>query len=1114
MDPIDFHVRGEQLRRAAEQGSWSTSPELPTAEEIMAPKPKPIPSNPIDRPPRSKEEYLETQYRLLRHEATEPLRQAVASYRESPQMQESNQTLIYTKVFVLGYAFSRRGAACRVSFRTERSTESVVWSQCNRLKDGSVVALAPKSDGFKTKCMIGVISTLYAKNVQDASGEVKSFPEVDVYFAIQTDAIIDPNIEMVMIESTSGYYESIRHVMVGLQHASVSKYAVRMLLFAAPLFHSHSNFSDFCLDKPEIVDSVVDRPGGTQELRTRQDVAGMFDQTQHNAFERIVSRELGIVQGPPGTGKTYTSVMAIERLVQTLNQDDTSGIVVIAAQTNHAVDQLLEICIQRNIGKIVRLGGRSTVECLQDRSMYNLRQRSNMKRGNGGAERRRKATITRFQETLRSAFPKELVSPDELYVKRIITQDQLESLTQSDWEGDTSEVEDHMARWLEHPQGEDATVPLRKKECSEAVEVLTNKAVDSQADEDEKERVMMVDFIPLTSAETSPSRRALGDSPAGVAWLHQAKHLLESTQDLYDIKASQRSMVYRYFQKRLLDNFTLAVPAILNDYQRVCDDLKITQWKNNVEVLCRENITIIGCTTTGLTKYRGLLAAAKPRVLLIEEAAETREANITSALVPSLEQVALIGDHQQLAPHVDVRLLALPPYHLDVSLVERLIRLGLPYAQLGVQRRMASNLRKVVQVFYPNLQDHESVKSLPPVRGMGNHNLWWFQHTWPESRDSRLSWYNSAEAEMIVGFVQHLVLSGCDLTQITILTYYTGQVQCIKDKLQTLGILSCEEDEPGCLVRTVDGYQGEENDIVILSLVRSPQNLEDRANAGFVEVENRAVVALSRAKHGLYVFGDASNLLRSSTKSHETWKKVFSEIERQGCTGFYIPVSCDDVKEIMVGDSNGWEAVSYGENAKPILEIVHEERARQHGNALEHSKTVAPPRAKPKPRKNKVVLRQNEGMSTLPGPGYLLSLGSRSQHSGDSRDAYRSSEDLMERGYFYGIDKSKVLEIPPRVEERSNDTGCPLIILDFPDDDSAHGVTTSSPTKNSTPESLLTDNLISLEDDTDNKTMGFSAQLRQPRQGSRKAQIQDAASGLYPFDWESDWVGKIGLSLV
>jgi hypothetical protein len=58
---------------------------------------------------------------------------------------------------------------------------------------------------------------------------------------------------MVMIESISGYYESIRHVMAGLQHASISKYAVRMLLFAAPHFHSHSSFSDFGLDKPEIV---------------------------------------------------------------------------------------------------------------------------------------------------------------------------------------------------------------------------------------------------------------------------------------------------------------------------------------------------------------------------------------------------------------------------------------------------------------------------------------------------------------------------------------------------------------------------------------------------------------------------------------------------------------------------------------------------------------------------------------------------------------------------------------------------------------------------------------------------------------------------------------------
>jgi hypothetical protein len=64
-------------------------------------------------------------------------------------------------------------------------------------------------------------------------------------------------------------------------------------------------------------------------------------------------------------------------------------------------------------------------------------------------------------------------------------------------------------------------------------------------------------------------------------------------------------------------------------------------------------------------------------------------------------------------------------------------------------------------------------------------------------------------------------------------------------------------------VFTVDSYQGEENDIILLSLVRSnKQNL-----IGFLDSKNRLVVALSRARRGLYLFGNATTL--AAAKSDE-----------------------------------------------------------------------------------------------------------------------------------------------------------------------------------------------------------------------------------------------------
>lgn len=69
-------------------------------------------------------------------------------------------------------------------------------------------------------------------------------------------------------------------------------------------------------------------------------------------------------------------------------------------------------------------------------------------------------------------------------------------------------------------------------------------------------------------------------------------------------------------------------------------------------------------------------------------------------------------------------------------------------------------------------------------------------------------------------------------------------------------------------VKTVDNYQGEENDIVLLSLVRS--NNQD--NIGFLKISNRICVALSRARLGMYIFGNASTLRAGAAR--ETDKLV------------------------------------------------------------------------------------------------------------------------------------------------------------------------------------------------------------------------------------------------
>jgi len=78
-------------------------------------------------------------------------------------------------------------------------------------------------------------------------------------------------------------------------------------------------------------------------------------------------------------------------------------------------------------------------------------------------------------------------------------------------------------------------------------------------------------------------------------------------------------------------------------------------------------------------------------------------------------------------------------------------------------------------------------------------------------------------------------------------------------------------------ITVVDNYQGEESDIILLSLVRSNEN----GNVGFLKTVNRICVALSRAKYGLYIMGNMDNLYNSGN----LWKQIKEILVNQGSYG-------------------------------------------------------------------------------------------------------------------------------------------------------------------------------------------------------------------------------------
>ena len=113
--------------------------------------------------------------------------------------------------------FARRGLAFRLQFSTSRAGRNIAWEYSKRLVTGSVVALSPADDAFKSKCVVAVITA------RSLDGVKLCPPEVDIFFANPADADFDPQLEWVMVEAKQGYYEALRHTMTAIQKLDQEK---------------------------------------------------------------------------------------------------------------------------------------------------------------------------------------------------------------------------------------------------------------------------------------------------------------------------------------------------------------------------------------------------------------------------------------------------------------------------------------------------------------------------------------------------------------------------------------------------------------------------------------------------------------------------------------------------------------------------------------------------------------------------------------------------------------------------------------------------------------------------------------------------------------------------
>lgn len=283
---------------------------------------------------------------------------------------------------------------------------------------------------------------------------------------------------------------------------------------------------------------------------------------------------------------------------------------------------------------------------------------------------------------------------------------------------------------------------------------------------------------------------------------------------------------------------------------------------------------VIACTLVGSASR--LLEGQRFGTLFIDEAAQALEA---ACWIPirKASRVVFAGDHCQLPP--TVKSPEAMKGGLGVTLMERIVR-NKPevVTLLKVQYRMNEEIMK----FSSDWFYHGQVESAPEVR---NRSVLDFDipMLWIDTADmacheefvgESYGRVNKTEARLTLAALQlyfdkigkERILS--EKIDVGIISPYRAQVQYLRQLLRNEPYFKPYRHLVS--VNTVDGFQGQERDVVLISLVRA----NDEGQIGFLRDLRRMNVAITRARMKLVILGDAPTMTR-----HPFYKKLYEYID-------------------------------------------------------------------------------------------------------------------------------------------------------------------------------------------------------------------------------------------
>ena len=976
------------------------------------------------------EHYLDVQFRLLREDFLEPLREGIYEITHNVPKERRNQSMkCYQGVRIVGKEFTPSGVIYKVQLQDSKFSKAIL-AHSKRLIFGSFVCLS--KDNFQTM-LFATVANRDPEDVEAGKLDIRFVEDQNVFD-------IEKRPEEYQMAESPAYFEAYYHVLKGLQELNENsmpfpKYLVECSAEVGPpkYLRRDNNQDPVCYDLSKAL--AISHPAKLQKVPVLQPEAWPpaeelpLNISQLEALKTGVTTEFSVIQGPPGTGKTYVGAKIARCLLENRKQWDPkkASPMLMVCYTNHALDQFLEKVLEFNQerGAIIRVGGRSKSQSLEgcnlklfvkdnrqrDKRFYiHWRFKDNYKE----MENVKKTILKADKEILEFRVLEDGMIPlhvDQLYRSRFPPNTTTEcrktrntfklwlcnnsrlndmnpapdgstktnhtdgvdgSILQEEDKSEGEQSPDHFRQSFDvhvtdkppqqkagcsdevkveekHERHEDTTSRedeatriqnqrrlVGEEECIRAIQLPNKGNCEDEDDKDDNEngggwtkvecrnssrRKRNEDRKDHTgrgihSTETTSKKRGKKKEIDLTADTSQIQEKLQNVSGMSDEEAmnvpniwflseDERLRLYLYWAECYRDRLRMEVQGYERKHEQLCAELEELRAEEEEEVI--RKATVVGMTTSGAARYHSMLQKIGPKIVIIEEAAEVMEAHIITSLSRDTNHVILIGDHKQLRPKATVYELA-QKYNLEISLFERMVMNSMDCKRLSIQHRMRPEIAALTKRFYDHeILDHETVCKFEDIVGI-TKNMFFVDHCQLESLNGNLqSFSNPHEATFLKSLCMYLLQQGYGRHQITILTMYIGQLLLLQEKMprnQFEGIKIC----------TVDNFQGEENDIILLSLVRS--NLEGRI--GFLSESNRICVALSRARKGFYCIGNLNMLRRQC----QVWQGICNDLDATKAIGDTFELTCQRHKN-MTSVRNPGDFPKFGGCSRMCGERLH-----------------------------------------------------------------------------------------------------------------------------------------------------------------------------------------------